>query len=163
MKSYGKLTAALISGWFILALSASALDLFKNDSARVGPAVAIAAVTPILIFSVWLIASEKFRQFAFSLNPRVLTYLQTWRVVGVVFVIMEAHGILPADICAARRIRRHRHWSDGVACGGDAGDFQAPRQLYPLADPGNRGSRGGDRASVRLPACLARRDPGWPP
>jgi hypothetical protein len=96
MKSYGKLAAALISGWFILAVSASALDLFKNDSARVGPAVAIAAVTPILVFSVWLVASEKFRQFAFSLNPRVLTYLQTWRVVGVVFVIMEAHGILPA-------------------------------------------------------------------
>jgi hypothetical protein len=96
MKRYGKLTAALISGWFVLAASASALDLFKNDSARVGPAVAIAAVTPILIFSAWLAASEKFREFAFSLNPRVLTYLQTWRVVGVVFVISEAHGILPA-------------------------------------------------------------------
>lgn len=96
MKSYGRLTTALISGWFIFALSASALYLFKNDSNRIGPAVAIAAVIPILIFSLWLAASQKFRQFAFSLNPRVLTYLQTWRVLGVVFVVLEAHGVLPA-------------------------------------------------------------------
>jgi hypothetical protein len=96
MRSYGKLTAALVAGWFIFALAASALDLFRNNANRVGVAVAIAAVTPLLIFSAWLAASKEFRRFAFSLSPRVLTYVQTLRVVGVVFVISEAHRILPS-------------------------------------------------------------------
>lgn len=31
-----------------------------------------------------------------SLNPRILTFAQTWRILGVVFVILEARGVLPA-------------------------------------------------------------------
>ena len=31
-----------------------------------------------------------------SLNPRVLTALQMWRVIGFVFLLLEAHRLLPA-------------------------------------------------------------------
>jgi hypothetical protein len=96
MKSYGKLTALLIAGWFVFALSASALHLFRNDSDRIGVAVAIAALTPTVVFSLWFAASERFRLFALSLNPGILTSLQTWRILGFVFVLLEAHRILPA-------------------------------------------------------------------
>src|SRR5258708_19127120 len=96
MTRYGKLTGLVIAGWFVFALSASALHLFRNDSDRIGVAVAIAALTPIVVFSLWLAASERFRQFALSLNPRILTSLQTWRIVGFVFVLLAAHRILPA-------------------------------------------------------------------
>jgi hypothetical protein len=44
----------------------------------------------------WFAASESFRRFTLSLNPRILTSAQAWRVVGFTFVLLEAHGILPA-------------------------------------------------------------------
>src|ERR1700681_3208133 len=80
MKSYARLTYGLIAGWFVFALAASALQIFKTDSNRIGFAVAIAAVMPILAFSLWFAASEKFRQFTLSLNPRSLTLAQSWRI-----------------------------------------------------------------------------------
>jgi hypothetical protein len=96
MKNYGKLVTGLLAAWFIFALSASALHLFKNNANRVGLAVAFAAVLPIVAFSLWFAASDKFRAFALSLNPQALTFIQSWRVLGVVFVILMAYGVLPA-------------------------------------------------------------------
>lgn len=96
MKHYGKLTPGLIAGWFLFALSASALHVFENESNRVGLAVALAALTPIVVFSLWFAASEKFRQFALSLNPRTLTFVQSWRILGFIFVLLQAYGVLPA-------------------------------------------------------------------
>jgi hypothetical protein len=93
--SYGKLAAVLIAVWFVSVLSASALHLFENNANRIGVAVAIAAVAPLLVFALWVAASEKFRQFALSLNPQVLTLAQTWRIVGFTFVLLEARGVLP--------------------------------------------------------------------
>jgi len=96
MKNYGKFIAGLIAVWFIFVLSASALHVFENGSNRVGLAVAIAAVTPMVVFSLWFAASESFRRFALSLNPRILTSAQAWRMVGFTFVLLEARGNLPA-------------------------------------------------------------------
>ncbi len=96
MKSYGKLTAGLLAAWFAFALIASALLWFKNDANRLGIAIAVAAVTPVMVFAAWFAASEKFRQFALSLDPQILTLAQTWRIVGFIFVLLEARGVLPA-------------------------------------------------------------------
>src|SRR5438876_4421341 len=96
MKNYGKFIAWLIAVWFLFVLSASALHLFENNSNRIGLADAIAAVTPIVVFFLWLAASESFQRFAFSLNPRILTSAQAWRMVGFTFVLLEARGALPA-------------------------------------------------------------------
>src|SRR6266852_495436 len=96
MKRYGKLTAGLIAGWFIFALSASALHLFENNSQRVGIAVAIAATIPLVVFALWFATSETFRQFALSLNPRILTGVQVWRIIGFIFVLLQARNVLPA-------------------------------------------------------------------
>jgi hypothetical protein len=96
MKNYRKLVAGLVFGWFVFAVAASAWHLFLNPANRVGVAVAAAAVVPIVIFSVWLAASGSFRRFTLSLNPRVLTLVQSWRVLAVVFLILEARGVLPA-------------------------------------------------------------------
>jgi hypothetical protein len=95
MKNYGKLTSGIIAGWFVFALSASALNLFKNQTGRVGIAVGLAALIPVAVFSLWFAASTNFRQFALSLSPRILTLAQSWRIIGFVFVLLEARGILP--------------------------------------------------------------------
>lgn len=96
MTRYGKLIAGLIAAWFVFALLASALHLFVNTSQQIGLSVALAAGIPILAFLAWLAASEQFRSFALSLNPRALTSVQTWRILGVVFVVLEAQQLLPA-------------------------------------------------------------------
>jgi hypothetical protein len=95
-ESYGKFTAGLIAAWFLFALSASALNWFRNDANRVGLAVAVAAVAPILVFALWFAASKTFRQFTLSLKPQLLTFAQSWRIVGFTFVLLEARGVLPA-------------------------------------------------------------------
>src|SRR3984957_8629722 len=94
MKNYAKLVLGLISGWFILSLTLSAFHVFLNPADRVGISVAIAAVGPIVVFSVWRAASPDFRRFTLSLNSRVLAFLQTGRVLGVVFLILAARGVL---------------------------------------------------------------------
>lgn len=96
MRNYGKLVTAIIAAWFVFALAGSALYLFKNDSNRIGLAVAIAAGAPIVVFSLWFEASESFRRFALSLNPGILTSAQAWRILGFTFVLLEARGVLPA-------------------------------------------------------------------
>ena len=96
MKNYSKLTLGIVVGWFIFALSAAGLHVFNGNPTGFGLPVAIAALAPIVIFSIWVAASKSFRDFVFSLNPRILTYIQSWRVLGVTFVILEAHKLLPA-------------------------------------------------------------------
>jgi hypothetical protein len=96
MKNYAKLAIGIILGWFLFILFGSALQLFKNDSNRIGLAVAIAALSPVVVFSLWFAASESFRGFTLSLNSRILTALQAWRAVGFTFVLLEAYRVLPA-------------------------------------------------------------------
>jgi hypothetical protein len=65
---YTKITAGLIVAWFTLATSASALNLFRNNSDRLALPIAVAALAPVLVFSVWFSVSPKFRQFVLSLR-----------------------------------------------------------------------------------------------
>jgi hypothetical protein len=95
MTKYGKITAGLVAVWFVTVLSASALHLFANGSNRLGLGVGLAALAPMIVFSLWFAASEGFRKFAFSLNPRILTSVQVGRIVGFTFVLLEARNVLP--------------------------------------------------------------------
>ena len=96
MSKYGKITAGLLAVWFAAVLWASAAHLFLNPLAQFGVGVAVAAVVPLIVFSLWFAGSEGFRHFALSLNPRILTSVQVWRVVGFTFVLLQARNVLPA-------------------------------------------------------------------
>jgi hypothetical protein len=93
--SYGRLTAGLIAGWFLFAVSASALHLFKTDPNLPPLALGLAVLIPIVLFLVWFATSESFRQFAMSLNPRTLTLVHSWRITGFSFLVLYSAGILP--------------------------------------------------------------------
>ncbi|HET7212357.1 MAG TPA: hypothetical protein VFL79_02115 [Terriglobia bacterium] len=95
MRNYKKLTAGLISGWFIFALVAAALNVFKNNVSGIGVVVAMASGVPIAAFGIWFSASKCFRSFALSLSPRVLSLAQLWRILGLTFVLMALGGTLP--------------------------------------------------------------------
>ncbi len=128
MNKYGKISAGLLVVWFVTVLSASRLDLFKNGSGRFGLGIAVAALTPMVAFSLWFARSEGFRQFALALNPRILTSIQAWRMVGFTFVLLEARNVLPSVFA----------WPAGY------GDMTigatAAFVAWKLAEPAHRGS-----------------------
>ncbi len=95
MTKYGKLTAVLIAAWFVFALTASGLHLFNTGPNQPPLPLGLAAVTPLALFLMWFAASSRFRQFTMTLNPRVLTWVQSWRIAGFVFLVLAAYGILP--------------------------------------------------------------------
>lgn len=96
MKGYAKLTVALIVVWFIAVLSAGAQHLFTNNSNPFPVRLGLAALLPIVAFAIWFAGSQKFRGFTLSLSPSVLTLVQSWRVMGIAFVSLEAYSLLPA-------------------------------------------------------------------
>jgi hypothetical protein len=96
MSKYGKITVGLLAVWFIAVFWASAAHLFLNPLAQFGVGVAVAAVVPLIVFSLWFAASEGFRNFALSLAPKILTSVQVWRVMGFTFLLLQARNVLPA-------------------------------------------------------------------
>jgi hypothetical protein len=127
MSKYGKITAGLIAVWFVAVVWGSAEHLFVNPTAQFGLGIAVAALAPMIVFSLWFAVSEGFRKFAFSLNPKVLTSVQAWRIVGFTFVLLEAQSALPAIFAFPAG------YGD-MFIGATAG-FAA----WKLAEPGHRG------------------------
>lgn len=96
MKDYGKVTLGLIVVWLLGALAIAELDLLQNPVNGFGAGVAIAASAPLVVFAVWVGVSKGFREFLLALNPQILTAAQTWRLLGFVFVLLEARNLLPS-------------------------------------------------------------------
>jgi hypothetical protein len=97
-RNYSPLAAMLILAWLALAVTTSKLLIFHAGSpyAFLPPLpLGLAVAGPILVFILWFAASPRFRQFALSLNPAALTIAQTWRVVGITFVVLASFGLLP--------------------------------------------------------------------
>jgi hypothetical protein len=128
MKNYGKFVVGVVLAWFIFALTASARGVFNNGANRFGFAVAFAALIPIILFFLWFAAAPRFRQFALSLDPRILTFAQAWRVVGATFVVLQVYRILPAIFALP------------AGYGDIAIGATAPFVAWKLVDPGHRGS-----------------------
>ncbi len=94
-EKYRKLTSWLIAAWFVFALSAAALHLFQTSPTAPPLAFGLAVLTPVLVFLAWFRISPGFRQFVLSLDARVLTIVQGWRIAGFVFLVLYAYRILP--------------------------------------------------------------------
>jgi len=95
MTKYGKLASALVGAWFVFALTASGLHLFRNAPNSPPILFGLAVAIPLMLFVVGFAASAGFRQFTMTLNPRVLTWVQSWRLVGFAFLVLATYGILP--------------------------------------------------------------------
>jgi hypothetical protein len=88
------LTVAVLALWFLLALGGSLLGVFDSEPSPPIP-LGLAAVVPVAVFALRYLTSAAFRQFVLSLDLRLLTLAQTWRVGGIVFVILYLQGLLP--------------------------------------------------------------------
>jgi hypothetical protein len=97
-EKYAKLTTSLIFVWFLFSLAASALHLFSTAPGQPPLPLGLAVLMPLVIVAVWSLASQPFRQFLLSLNPRTLIFVQAWRIAGFVFLVLYTYGILPGQL-----------------------------------------------------------------
>ena len=95
MSRYAKVTMWLLGAWFVVTLAASGLPLYQNAPNQPPLALGLAALTPLIVFFVWFAGSASFRKFTMSLSPRVLTLVQSFRIVGFVFLVLASYNILP--------------------------------------------------------------------
>ena len=128
MSKYAKLIIGLIGVWFVFTTGASASHLYLNAPNTPPLAFGLAVLTPIVLFLAWFISSAKFRQFTLSLSPRVLTLIQSWRIVGFTFLALAAFRVLPGLLALPAG------WGD-IAIGATA-----PFVALSLAAPGHRKS-----------------------
>lgn len=92
----GAPAAAVLGAWFLFALGASLVGIF--DSRRGVPlALGLSAVLPVVVFVICWTRLEVFRAFTHSLSPRALLWAQTWRVGGILFLILHSRAQLPAS------------------------------------------------------------------
>lgn len=80
--------------WFLLALAGSLQGWFDSEPRPPIP-LGLATVLPVAFFVFVYLASITFRQFVLSLDLRMLTLAQAWRVGGGVFIILYLRGLLP--------------------------------------------------------------------
>jgi hypothetical protein len=125
-REYGKLAIGIIAAWFVFVLSLGAADVFKQSSAALPVALGLAVAIPVVAFWIWFRTSAGFREFALSLDPRVLTIVQSWRIAGFAFVVLYVYGILPGVFA------NPAGWGD-IFIG-----LTAPWVAVKLADPGHR-------------------------
>ena len=96
----GKITliAYIVLVWFALALSASILGIFFPTSRTVPALFGLAVGVPIIAFAAGYLLSSAFRRFMGSIvgDPWAITALQTYRVIGIVFVVLVSRNALPA-------------------------------------------------------------------
>lgn len=95
MTNYAKLTAGLLGAWFLFSLSASALHLFVTAGNQPPIALLLAFLGPVAIFLTWYRSSDSFRSYVLALNPKTLTVLHSFRVIGYAFLILYSYHILP--------------------------------------------------------------------
>jgi hypothetical protein len=89
-------TAAVLALWFAVALVVGAAGLFRADPSQPPLVILIAIAGPPIVFALAYRGSIAFREFVLSLDLRLLTAVQSWRVIGGVFVAFNAHRMLPA-------------------------------------------------------------------
>jgi hypothetical protein len=87
--------AAVLVGWFALILIAGRNGVFEAGHDRPPLPILIALVLPPALFALLYRISERVRAFALSIDLRLLTAMQAWRVGGILFLVLYAFGLLP--------------------------------------------------------------------
>lgn len=87
----------LVVLWFAIAYLAAAAGFFTTDGTEPPWRLGLAVGLPVVITAVGLWRSPRFRDWAASLDLRLMIQLQSWRLAGFVFISFSANGLLPAS------------------------------------------------------------------
>lgn len=92
----GKLyVATVLIVWFVLAFVLNVAGIFRPDPMRPPLVFLLAVVGPPLLFAGAYWMSANVREFVLNLDLRLMTAIQAWRIVGVMFLILYVYGLLP--------------------------------------------------------------------
>ena len=81
--------------WFALILALHLAGVFEPRAGRPPLELIGAVVLPPAIFVVALLSWARFREAVLGTSLLFLTLTQSWRVIGVVFLVLYAFGMLP--------------------------------------------------------------------
>jgi len=87
--------AAVVGVWFAVILAANLAGAFEPDPVNPPLALAAALVLPVATFAIAYRLSARVRTFALGLDLGLLTAIQSWRVLGGMFLVLYAYGMLP--------------------------------------------------------------------
>ncbi len=81
--------------WFLAAAGAADAGWLIAAPGRPPLAVFAAIAVPVGLFSAAYALSRRFREYVRAGDPVLLTYIQAWRVIGLVFLVLMSFGLLP--------------------------------------------------------------------
>jgi len=87
--------AATLAIWFVGVLALAAAGVFAGSPTQPPLGIFLAVVLPPLLFVLLYRLSAGFGAFVLAIDLRWLTAIQAWRVVGVMFLVLYAFGLLP--------------------------------------------------------------------
>ena len=87
--------AALLSVQFVIAYVLGTSHWLTNDGQSVIPPIAFSAFVPVVLFVAAYALSARFRLFVLAQDIRTITMMQHWRVIGLGFLLLYAHHVLP--------------------------------------------------------------------
>jgi len=94
-RNVSSILAAVLVLWFLLVLAGGYAGAFESGPTRPPLAILLAFVLPPLIFAAAYRTWRSFRGFVLAIDLRLLTAVQSWRVIGVMFLAFYAYGLLP--------------------------------------------------------------------
>jgi hypothetical protein len=85
----------VLAVWLLTALVAGHAGMFEAGPGRPPLGILIAIAAPLILFALLYWSSLPFRRFVLGVDLRWLTVMQSWRVIGVMFLALYAFGLLP--------------------------------------------------------------------
>jgi hypothetical protein len=85
----------VVAAWAALSLVLNALGLFVSDPDKPPLPLLIAVLAPPTVFGVAYTVSPRVRAVSLGLDLRLLTAIQSWRVIGGMFLVLMSFGLLP--------------------------------------------------------------------
>ena len=91
----GMMALALLALWFALSLILNLTGVFEARADALPLAFGLAVAGPPIIFGLLIWQWEHFRRFVLSFDLKLLTAIQAWRLVGVIFLVLYFYDLLP--------------------------------------------------------------------
>ena len=85
----------VIIAWAALSLLLNVVGVFGTDPDEPPLALLISVIGPVIVFVMAYSFSANVRTHSLSLDLRLLTAMQAWRVIGAMFLVLMSFGLLP--------------------------------------------------------------------
>jgi hypothetical protein len=85
----------LVAAWAALSVILNMLGIFINPPDKPPLALLVSVILPPILFLIGYALSSKVRTLSLNLDLRLLTAMQAWRIIGVMFLVLMTFRLLP--------------------------------------------------------------------